>query len=136
MVDTPVTTRPRILIAEDYVLIQQNIRKAIESDCEIVGTVEDGKSALAIATAQHPDIVLLDVSLPGLSGFTVAEKLIAMNSGVRVIFLTAHGDRQYVQRAFDIGASGYVLKGRMWTGLPEAIRAVSRGGSYRSALVS
>ena len=133
---TQVASRPRVLIAEDYVLIQENIRKAISSWCDIVGTVEDGKSALAAAGAEHPDIVLLDVSLPGLGGFAVAEELIARNSGVKVIFVTAYGDRQYVQRAFEIGASGYVLKGTMWSELPEAIRAVAGGGSYRSALLS
>src|SRR5947209_416258 len=105
--------RPRVLIAEDYVLIQENIRKVIQSECDIIGSVEDGEAALEAATTQGPDILLLDVSLPRLSGFDVAAKLDGMKAGVRVIFVTAHADRIYVERAFQIGAKGYVLKGTM-----------------------
>jgi DNA-binding NarL/FixJ family response regulator len=126
---------PRVIIAEDYVLIQENIRKAIQSDCEVIGAVEDGEAALEAATTRVPDILLLDVSLPVLSGFDVAEKLNGMKSAVKVIFVTAYGDRNYVERAFAIGARGYVLKGKIWSDLPDAIRAVAQGGSYRSPLL-
>ena len=121
------------MIAEDYVLIQENIRKAIQSECEIVG-VEDGKAALDAATTQFPDILLLDVSLPVLSGFAVAEKLNSMKSAVKVIFVTAHGDRDYLERAFEVGARGYVLKGKKWTDIPAAGKAVADGELYRSPL--
>jgi two-component system, NarL family, nitrate/nitrite response regulator NarL len=127
--------RPRVVIAEDYVLIQENIRKAIERDCDIVASVEDGEAALEAVVAHAPDILLLDISLPGVNGFAIAQKLKAMQARVKVIFVTAHGDRAYVERAFELGAAGYVLKGKMWTDLPAAIRAVAGGGSYRSPLI-
>ena len=126
--------RPRIVIAEDFVLIQENLRRALPPDCEIIAAVEDGASALEVVAAQNPDILLLDVSLPDMSGFALAEKLSSANSPVRIIFVTAHSDRTYVERAFEIGAKGYVLKGSMRTELPTAIREIMAGGVYRSPL--
>lgn len=116
-------------------LIQENIRTVIQSHCDIVATVEDGETALEAVAMHAPDILLLDVSLPGMSGFAVAEKLTGEKSAVHVIFVSAHGDRDFVERAFEIGAKGYILKGTMWTELPAAIREVTDGGAYRSPLL-
>ena len=127
--------QPRVVIAEDFVLIQENIRRALPPECEVIAAVEDGAAALDAVGAQHPDILLLDVSLPDMSGFAVAEKLLRANSPVKVIFVTAYADRSYVERAFDIGAKGYILKGNMWTELPAAIGEVLAGGFYRSPLL-
>jgi len=129
------TNRPRVVIAEDYVLIQENIRKVLEAQCEIVAAVEDGKSALDAVAAYTPDILLLDVSLPDMSGFAVLELLTASNVAVKVILVTAHGDRAYVERAFQMGVKGYVLKGKLWLELPAAVRTVASGGTFRSALL-
>jgi DNA-binding NarL/FixJ family response regulator len=129
------TFRPRVIIAEDFVLIQENIRKAVQRDCAVIATVEDGASALAAVRTHSPDVLLLDVSLPDMSGFTVLEQLVKSNTSVRVILLTAHAHRDYVERAFEVGAKGYVLKGTMWTDLPAAIREVARGGTYKSPLL-
>lgn len=71
-----------------------------------------------------------------MSGFLVAETLSRANSPVKIIFLTAYADRSYAERAFDIGVKGYLLKGKMLTELPEAIREVLAGGVYRSPLVA
>jgi DNA-binding NarL/FixJ family response regulator len=130
------TRRPRIVIAEDYVLIQENIRRSLPPECEVIAAVEDGTAALDVIAAQHPDILLLDVSLPDMSGFAVAEKLFRANTPVKVIFVTAYADRSYVERAFEIGVKGYLLKGKMWTELPAAIEAVLAGGVYRSPLLA
>lgn len=127
--------RPRVVIAEDFVLIQQNIRSALQKRCDVVATVEDGASALAAVNTHSPDVLLLDVSLPDMSGFAVLEQLARTNAPVRVILVTAHGDRTYVDRAFEVGAKGYVLKGRMWTDLPAAIREVISGRTYKSPLL-
>lgn len=129
------SNRPRVVIAEDFVLIQENIRQALQPDCEIVAIVEDGEGALEAVARHLPDILLLDVSLPGLGGFRIAEKLRQDGSTVKVIFVTAYRDKDYVDRAFEVGARGYVLKGSMETELPEAIRRVSGGGLYRSPLL-
>lgn len=128
--------RPRVIIAEDYVLIQENIRKVIERDCDIVAMVEDGEAALDAVGTLSPDILLLDVSLPDISGFAVAEQISHSNPKVSVIFLTAHGDKAYVKRAFEIGAKGYILKGTIWSELPAAIRTVAEGGCHPCSLLS
>lgn len=133
MAETP--KRPGVLIVEDYVLIQETIRLVLQRDCDVVATAEDAESALAAATELRPDFVTLDVSLPGFSGFALAEKLIQTLSATRVVFVTAHSDRMYVERAFEVGAKGYVLKGSMQTELPAAIREVTAGGRYLSPLL-
>src|SRR4051794_38504201 len=113
--------RPRLIIAEDAVLIQENIRRVVQPECDVVAAVEDGEAVMGAVTEHTPDILLLDVSLPGMSGFAVAEQLRIVKSQVYVIFLTAHRDKEYANRAFEIGAKGYILKGSMWTELPQAI---------------
>ena len=127
--------RPRLVIAEDAVLIQENIRRVVQPDCDVVAAVEDGDAVIEAVATHAPDILLLDVSLPGMNGFAVAEQLKLAESRVNVIFLTAHRDREYADRAFEIGAKGYILKGSMWTELPRAIHVVAGGGCYRSPLV-
>lgn len=127
--------RPRVVIAEDFVLIQESMRLLLGSECDVVAAVEDAEAALAAVAAYSPDLLLLDISLGGASGFAVAEKLKELRSPVNVVFVTAYPDRQYVDRAFEIGAKGYVLKGSMRTELPAAIRAVMNGGVYRSPMI-
>lgn len=129
------TPAPRVIIADDSVLIQENIRKALRKHCAVIATVEDGASALDAVKTHSPDVLLLDVSLPDMSGFTVLERLAKSNSSVRVVLLTAYAEREYVERAFELGAKGYVLKGNMWTDLPAAIREVTTGGAYKSPLL-
>jgi DNA-binding NarL/FixJ family response regulator len=120
------------VIAEDFVLIQENIRALLEDEFDVVAAVEDGQSALEAVANGHPDVLLVDISLPVLTGLKVAEKLRESDSQVRVMFVTAHRDREYVQRAFETGAKGYVLKGSIATELVPAVRAVLAGGVYRS----
>lgn len=126
--------RPRVIIVEDSVLIQQNIRRAVQAECEIVGACEEGEAVFEAVASLAPDILLLDVSLPGMNGFAVAEQLKLSDAPVDVIFVTAHRDQDYEKRAFEIGAKAYVLKGRMWSELPAAIRAVAQGGTWRPPL--
>jgi DNA-binding NarL/FixJ family response regulator len=129
------SNRPRVVIAEDFVLIQESIRLAIQKDCDVVAMVEDGEAALEAVTNHSPDILVLDVSLPKLRGFPVVERLTQAGSPTKAIFVTSYSDKNYVERAFEIGAKGYVLKGAMHTELPTAIRAVTRGELYRSPLL-
>lgn len=124
--------RPRVVIAEDFVLIQEGIRLAIQQHCDVVAAVEDGEAALDAVAKHSPDILLLDVSLPKIKGFAVAEKLMRARSAVKVIFVSAYCDKNYAAKAFEMGAMGYVLKGAIEKELPTAIREVSSGHSYRS----
>jgi DNA-binding NarL/FixJ family response regulator len=125
--------RPRIVIADDYVLIQESLRLSLEKDCEIVAAVESGEAALAAVAKHNPDILLLDVSLSGSGGFQVAEELARTGSPVKIVFVTNYHDAAYIARAFEIGAKGYVLKGAAHLELPAAIREVAAGGIYRSS---
>lgn len=127
--------RPRVVIAEDFVLIQENIRLLLKSECDVVAAVEDGESALSAVMNHEPDVLLVDVSLPGMSGFAVTQRLNELRSPVKVVFVTAHRDRNYAERAFEIGAKGYVIKSAMRSELPAAIRAVMGGRVYRSPLL-
>jgi DNA-binding NarL/FixJ family response regulator len=127
--------RPRIVIAEDFVLIQEHIKSLLKRDCEVVAAAEDGESALSAVVDLKPDVLLIDVSLPGMNGFAVTEKLRELGSSVKVVFVTAHSEKQYSERAFEIGAKGYVLKGSIRSELLSAIRTVMEGEIYRSALI-
>jgi DNA-binding NarL/FixJ family response regulator len=87
---------------------------------------------LQAVEAHKPNVLLVDVSLPVFSGFSVTEKVRQQYPDVKVIFITAHADRQYVQRAFESGARGYVVKGSIGKELVAAVRAVVAGDLYRS----
>lgn len=128
--------RPRTVIAEDFVLIQETIRNVIEPYCDVVAAVEDGEAAWYAVDTLAAELLLLDISLRGMNGFAVAEKLNQAHSPVKVIFVTAHGDRGYIERAFELGAKGYVLKGAMRSDLPSAITEVASGRLYRSPLIA
>jgi len=128
--------RPRVLICEDSVLIQEAIRAVVEPTCEIVGLVEDGRLAIEMISVEQPDVVLVDISLQGVSGFVVAETVAARFPRTRVVFVTGYAEKAYVARAFELGVSGYVLKGSIRTDLLPAIQAASDGGCFQSALLA
>lgn len=132
----PGTHQPRVVIVEDFALIQENIRRVVQPQCEVLALADNGQEAITAVETHSPDILLLDVSLPDMSGFAVAERIADTNKEVKIIFLTAHSERAYVDRAFSIGAQGYVLKGMIWSELPNAIRAVSAGEQYRPPLLT
>jgi DNA-binding NarL/FixJ family response regulator len=130
------TKRPRVVVAEDFVLIQALIQDLLKPECEVVAAVEDGQAAMDAVATHRPDLLLIDVSLPLANGFAVTEKLRQSDPDVKVVFVSAHQDRNYVERALEAGAKGYVLKSSMRTDLLSAIREVMRGGTYRSPLLA
>ena len=127
--------RPTVVIAEDFVLLQEEIRRILEPEFEVVAAVEDGRAALESIGMQRPDILLVDVSLPGLGGFMLAERVRSTSPETKVIFVTAYDDPKYIARAFEIGAKGWVLKGSISAELRTAIRTALDGGLYRSRLL-
>ena len=102
------TLRPSVVIAEDFVLLQEEIRRVLEPDFDVIAAVEDGRAALETIVAQRPDVLLVDVSLPGLGGFMLAEKVRKSNPDTKIIFVTAHADPNYIARALELGARGWV----------------------------
>ena len=124
--------RLRLLIAEDDAAIRECLHLVLEPEYEIVGAVDNGADVLRKVGELHPDIVLLDISLPGISGLKVARQLRHTGNGTRIILLTGYAEPAYVEEAERIGVEGYVLKRRAQSELAIAIQRVSNGSPYVS----
>jgi two-component system response regulator NreC len=122
----------RILIADDHVLFRSGIRALLsaEADLEVVAEAGDGTETLRLAAALRPDLVLLDVTMPGQSGIATAQQLKEALPEVVVLFLTMHEDEGLLHEALRAGAAGYVIKRAEAPELLQAIRAASRGDLY------
>lgn len=129
-------TRPRVLLADDHTLLVDGLRSLLEPQCELVGTVEDGRALVEAAQKLHPDVILLDISMPLLNGLEAAHQLKELVPDSKLIFLTMHADRSYVREAFRAGASGYLLKRSAVSELEHAISVVLRGRRYITPLLS
>jgi DNA-binding NarL/FixJ family response regulator len=127
--------RPRVLLADDHVLVIDGLRRILEPECEIVGAVEDGRALLKAAQELKPDIVLLDISMPLLTGVEAARRLRKSVPAAKLIFVTMHADPAYVTGAFRAGASGYVLKRCASMELLSAIQQVLKGRTYSTPLI-
>jgi DNA-binding NarL/FixJ family response regulator len=125
--------KTRVLLADDNEQVLQYVCEFLSADsCEIIATATDGQAAVHAAAKLLPDLVVLDISMPVLNGMQAAERILAANRSLRIIFLTAAGDPDMVRAAFDLGACGYVLKRRMATDLYSAIEAAKNGGRFVS----
>ena len=129
-------TRPRVILADDHTLLVDGLRSLLEPRCELVGTVEDGRALIEAAQRLHPDVILLDISMPLLNGLEAAHQLKELVPDSKLIFLTMHADRSYVREAFRAGASGYLLKRSAVSELEHAISVVLRGRRYITPLLS
>jgi DNA-binding NarL/FixJ family response regulator len=128
----------RVLIADDHTLVRAGIRSLLQSipGVEVVAESGDGREALEIIARDHPDVALLDIGMPGLSGLEVARRATAASPRTRVLILSMHADATYVTQALRAGASGYLLKGASVEELPLALKAVMRGETYLTPKVS
>lgn len=128
----------RILLAEDHTLVRAGIRALLESleGVEVVAEAADGREALRLAEAHHPDILLMDITMKELNGLQAAARLTKEHSATRVIILSMHADQIYVRQALQAGAAGYLLKGADVAELELALKAVTRGDTYLSPSVS
>jgi DNA-binding NarL/FixJ family response regulator len=122
----------RVLLADDHAVVREGLKSLIEAEpgMEVVGEAADGLSAVALATEHRPDVVVVDVSMPGLNGAAVTRKMRELNPGQRVLALTVHEDRGYLRLLLEAGAAGYVLKRAAAEELVRAIRTVAGGGTY------
>ena len=130
-------TRIRVLVADDHTIVRSGIRHVLESeqDFEVVGEAGSGTEAISLATSLQPDVVVLDISMPDLSGLEVAARLRG-SSTTRVLILSMHNNAEYVLESVRAGAHGYLLKDTAATELRTAIRTVCRGESYFSPPVA
>lgn len=123
-------SRTRVLLADDHMDFLPVVTKLLETKYEIVGAVSDGQAAVDAALAFHPDVLVLDISMPVLNGFETARKLRAAGLDSKILFLTVHDDLDYIRAAVAAGADGYVIKGRLATDLVPALSEVMAGRPF------
>ncbi len=122
----------RILLAEDHSIVRAGLCRIIEEsrDITVIAEAEDGQQAIVKTLETRPDVVVVDLSMPGLDGLEVISRLLAQLPDLPVIVLTMHEEEQYVVRAINAGARGYVTKRSAPEQLVKAIRKVHAGGRY------
>ncbi|MGO9255722.1 MAG: response regulator [Bryobacteraceae bacterium] len=127
--------KPRLLLADDHTILLEGLKALLAPEFEVVATAADGRAVLEAAERHHPDLILLDISMPGLNGIEAARRLKQSNPGAKLIILTMHADLSFVDAAFEAGVSGYVLKQSAATELVTALREVGSGRRYVSSLI-
>lgn len=122
----------KVLLADDHGIVRAGLRRIVEdsADMEVVAEAADGKEAIRQARKQALDVVVVDISMPGMDGLEVISQLRVYNPQLPIIVLTMHEEEQYVVRAFEAGAMGYITKRSAPEQLVEAIRKVHTGGRY------
>ena len=124
------TSKPRVLMADDHSIFLAGVRKLIEDQCEVVGTVEDGRALLEAAERLKPELILLDISMPLLNGLEAARHLRKTLPEAKLLFLTMHASSRYATEVFKVGAHGFLLKQSAASELPQAIDSVLKGKHY------
>jgi DNA-binding NarL/FixJ family response regulator len=127
--------KPRLLLADDHTIMLAGLKALLSPEFEVVATAGDGRSVLEAAEEHQPDLILLDISMPGLNGIEASRRLKQSNPGAKLIILTMHADLSFVSAAFEAGVSGYVLKQSAATELVAALHEVDHGGRYISSLI-
>jgi two-component system response regulator NreC len=127
----------RILIADDHAIVRDGLRQVLNAhaDLEVIGEAEDGYRALEAAKSLRPDVVVLDIGMPGLSGLDVISLIREAQPAVQVVVLSMHAKESYVHQALASGATGYVLKASPSSDILEAIRAAHRGEYFLSSRI-
>jgi len=130
--------RVKVLIVDDHPLFRQGLRQMVETDrrFELVAEAGDGETALQLIHEKKPDIAVLDVNLPGLSGLEVAQRLQGKRVRTRIIILTMHKDEATFNRAVDLGVKGFVLKENAVQDILNSLATVSAGEHYLSPSIS
>jgi DNA-binding NarL/FixJ family response regulator len=131
-------TKLRIFLADDHAVVREGLKALINAhpDMEVVGEAGDGRTACDRAAELRPDVVVMDVSMPDMNGVQATRELHVLAPAIRVVALTVHEDRSFVQQLLAAGASGYVLKRAAAEELVHAIRVVARGEVYLDPVVA
>ena len=125
----------KVLLCDDHTLFREGIKAILrdEPSIEIVGEAEDGRQAVKMAQELRPDVVLMDIAMPDLSGFDATRRILQTNPKIKVIILTMYEEEEVINRCLGAGASGYVLKDAPRSHLIHAIDVVNKGGQYMSS---
>lgn len=134
----PAGKRITTLLVDDHQLVRQGMRAllAAEADIAIVGEAQDGREAVTMATRLRPDVIVMDIAMPRLNGLEAARQLLEARPETRVLMLSAHSDEEYIERARELGAAGYVLKESSLADLAMAIRTAFAGSTWFSPAIS
>jgi DNA-binding NarL/FixJ family response regulator len=128
--------RPRVLLVDDNEMVLEYSVAMLSPWCVIVGALRDGKALLDWIGALQPDVVVLDISMPGMTGLEVALRLRRAGSTVPIVFLTVHYEEEFVEAAHEAGAFGYVLKRRLQSDLLTAIAEARAGRQFVSPVAA
>ena len=122
-------TKIQVVLVDDHPLAREGLRNLLDKaiDIAVVGEADDGVEALRLVETLKPDVLVLDMEMPGLSGVEVAQRLKSANTPVRVLALSAHNDKEYIMGLLANGAAGYLVKEEMLQTIVEAVRGVARG---------
>ncbi|MBP6183218.1 response regulator transcription factor [Flavobacterium sp.] len=128
----------RVVLADDHVFVRDGIKSLLENEANIivVGEATDGLEALKIVEAEQPDLLILDIRMPNMTGIEVVEKLRSQNNLVKIVMLSMHESEEYVLKCIKAGADGYLLKGSSKEEFLKALHTVSDGGKYFSGDIS
>jgi two-component system response regulator NreC len=127
----------RIVLADDHVLVREGLRSLLEREhFQVMAEASDGQEAVKLIETHHPDIAIMDISMPTLNGIDAARALTRSAPKTKVILLTQHEEEQYIHEALEAGVKGYVLKNQVANDLIQAIRQVGRGEFYLSPGIS
>jgi len=128
----------RLLLVDDHALVREGLRQMLSTQpgLEVIGEAPNASIALAMVKKQRPDIVLMDITMPGMNGIEATRAINDMGLGVKVLGLTVHENVEYFFRMLVAGASGYILKGASSVELVSAIRSVYQGGVFVSSAVT
>lgn len=130
--------KARVLLVDDHVVVRQGLKAlfADEADIEVIGEASNGREALEFLENREPDVVLMDISMPGLNGIEATRQIQQRHPAVKVVVLSMHANEEYVFQVLQAGASGYVLKQSDSLEVVSAIRAAVAGGSFLSPPIS
>ena len=128
----------RVVLADDHVFVRDGIKSLLENEAniEVVGEAIDGADALEVVAESKPDLLIVDIRMPNLTGIEVVEKLRSENNDVKIIMLSMHESEEYVLKSIKAGADGYLLKGSSKEEFLKALHSVAAGGKYFSGDIS
>jgi DNA-binding NarL/FixJ family response regulator len=127
--------RPRVLLVDDHPAVLRQAAAVLAGEFEVVDALPDGRTLLEAVVDRRPDLVVLDITLPGRDGLELARLLAAHATPPGVVMLTVHADPDYARAALAAGAAGYVVKSRLATDLVPALRAAGAGGRFLSPIL-